>query len=122
MGYQFALLQRGRHGGAPTRFTTGDLPEICRGLMISLDVAKALDCMPFGVMYESRREVGVSDALARLVVETRRQSTCIVRHCGSSIRVSMKRALRPGCPFQAFSRPGLFDSAECWVLSGVELT
>ena len=27
--------------------------------MISLDLAKAFDCVPFAVMYESLREVGV---------------------------------------------------------------
>ena len=30
-----------------TRLTAGELPEISGGLMISLDLAKAFDCMPF---------------------------------------------------------------------------
>ncbi|CAE7801409.1 unnamed protein product, partial [Symbiodinium necroappetens] len=81
-----------------TRLLTGALPELQGGLMISLDLAKAFDCMPFGVMYESLREVGVSDALSRLIVETHRQSVCIVRHCGHSEKVQMKRGLRQGCP------------------------
>ena len=80
------------------RLLTGALPELQGGLMLSLDLAKAFDCMPFGVMYESLREVGVSDALSRLIVETHRQSVCIVRHCGHSEKVQMKRGLRQGCP------------------------
>ncbi|CAE7369964.1 unnamed protein product, partial [Symbiodinium necroappetens] len=81
-----------------TRLLTGALPELQGGLMLSLDLAKAFDCMPFGVMYESLREVGVSDELSRLIVETHRQSVCIVRHCGHSETVQMKRGLRQGCP------------------------
>ena len=94
-----------------TRLTTGDLPVITGGLMISLDLAKAFDCMPFGVMYESLREVGVSDPMARLVVETHKQSTCIVRHCGHSVRVGMKRGLRQGCPLA----PSVFTAWTIWL-------
>ena len=81
-----------------TKLLTGHLPELTGGMMMSLDLAKAFDCMPFGEMYVSLREVGVSDELARLVVETHRQSMCVVRHCGYSHRVCMKRGLRQGCP------------------------
>ena len=49
-------------------------------------------------MYDSLREIGVDEALARLVVETQRQSVCVVRHGGNSIRVGMRRRLRQGCP------------------------
>ena len=79
--------------------------------MISLDLAKAFDCMPFGVMYESLREVGISDAMARLVVETHKQSTCIVRHSGHSVRVSMKRGLRQGCPLA----PSVLTAWTIWI-------
>ena len=103
-----------------TRLTTGDLPVITGGLMISLDLAKAFNCMPFGVMYESWREVGVSDPMARLVVETHKQSTCIVRHCGHSVRVGMKRGLRQGCPL--CSLRGLSGYAGGWGRIGAEST
>ena len=105
-----------------TRLTTGALPEITGGLMVSLDLAKAFDCMPFGVMYESLREVGVSDAMARLVVETHRQSTCIVRHCGHSVRVSMKyeEGLTAGMPVGAERLHGMdhmaLQKAGGWVV------
>ena len=81
-----------------SKLISDGLPELSGGLMISLDLAKAFDCMPFPVMYESLREVGVDDSLARVVVETHRQSVCVVRHGGSSIRVGMRRGLRQGCP------------------------
>ncbi|CAE7216578.1 unnamed protein product, partial [Symbiodinium necroappetens] len=80
-----------------TKLTAGNLPELSGGLMISLDLAKAFDCMPFTVMYTSLREVGVSDELARLVVETHRVVLWL--------RVS--------------SRRGLFIFAERLGLSGV---
>ena len=93
-----------------TRLTQGELPEILGGLMISLDLAKAFDCMPFTVMYTSLREIGVPDELARLVVETHRQSTCVIRHSGTSIRVCIKRGLRQGCPLA----PSVFTA---WTIS-----
>ena len=94
-----------------TRLAIGEVPEITGGLMISrLDLAKAFDCMPFGVMYTSLREIGIPDELARLVVETHRQSTCVVRHSGTSIRISMKRGLRQGCPLA----PSVFTA---WTIS-----
>ncbi|CAE7253479.1 unnamed protein product, partial [Symbiodinium necroappetens] len=51
-----------------TRLLTGALPELQGGLMISLDLAKAFDCMPFGVMYESLREVNFDKSMAVLLL------------------------------------------------------
>ena len=81
-----------------TKLTTGAIPRLIGGVMISLDLAKAFDCVPFAEMYVGLREVNVPDNLARLIVEVHRQSTCIVRHGGHEVRVKMHRGLRQGCP------------------------
>ena len=52
---KFVLFSGQLNTDVTTRLTTGDLPEISGGLMISLDLAEAFDCMPFQVMYDSLR-------------------------------------------------------------------
>ena len=50
------------------RLTAGQLAPLMGGVMVSLDLAKAFDCLPFSEMYDCLRQVGVHDNLARLVV------------------------------------------------------
>ena len=78
-----------------TRLTTDQLG----GVMISLDLAKAFDCLPFREMYDSLRCIDV-------VVGSHRQSICIVRHAGHSAKTEMLRGLRQGCPLA----PSVFNA------------
>ena len=89
------------HTDVTSRLIEGDIPMLRGGVMISLDLAKAFDCVPFVEMYHSLREVGVPDNLARLVVEVHRQTVCTIRHAGHEMTVKMYRGLRQGrqgCP------------------------
>ena len=97
-----------------TRLTTDQLPVLTGGVMISLDLAKAFDCLPFREMYDSLRCIDVPDNLARLVVVSHRQSICIVRHAGHSAKN------RDAAWFE--SMPGPSVCAESLVLPGVRNT
>eukprot|EP00439_Symbiodinium_sp_Y106_P066972 s3590_g11.t1 len=78
----------------------GDLSqtEVKGGIMVSLDLAKAFDCLPYTEMYHSLRESDVPDPLARFIIEVHRQTQCIIRHAGHQRTISMTRGLRQGCP------------------------
>ncbi|CAE6911687.1 unnamed protein product [Symbiodinium sp. CCMP2592] len=91
-------LLRGSEHKCLRQAATGALPELCGGVMISLDLSKAFDYLPFHEMYAGLRSINVPDNLARLIVEVHRQSRCVVRHGGTEISVTMKRGLRQGCP------------------------
>ena len=82
-----------------TRLTTDQLPELMGGRH---DQPR----LPFREMYDSLRCIDVPDNLARLVVESHRQSVCIVRHAGHSAKAEMLRGLRQGCPLT----PSVFNA------------
>ncbi|CAE7590378.1 Pol [Symbiodinium sp. CCMP2456] len=73
-------------------------PQLCGGLMLSLDLHKAFDSLAFSEMYLALIETNMPEPLASLIMHIHCKTKLIIRHGGTSMTVAMKRGLRQGCP------------------------
>ena len=76
--------------------------ELTGGLMANLDLAKALDSMPYSEIYQSLGEVGIADSLSRLILHLHASTRCVILHGSSCEVVAMSRGLRQGCPIAPY--------------------
>ena len=77
-------------------------PELIGGLMVSLDLSKAFDSLPFSEIEASLRDTGMPVSLVNILMHVHAKSVCMIEHGGYSAAVSMRRGLRQGCPVAPF--------------------
>ena len=73
-------------------------PELCGGLLVSLDLAKAFDSVPHQELYLSLLDCGVDSGVAQVLMQVHMQTQCDIIHSKQSRCVGMSRGLRQGCP------------------------
>ena len=73
-------------------------PELCGGIMASLDLRKAFDSLPYLEMHLALLETGMPCELASIIMDVRISTTLHIRHGGECGYTDMTRGLRQGCP------------------------
>ena len=71
--------------------------ELVGGLMISLDLSKAFDCLSYDEMYCSMQEIHIPEPLIRAIMHLHCNTMLTISHKGQSEEVPMERGLRQGC-------------------------
>eukprot|EP00439_Symbiodinium_sp_Y106_P077805 s1399_g16.t1 len=71
--------------------------ELVGGLMVSLDLSKAFDCLSYSEMYSSLLEVNVPESLAVAIMHLHHNTVLTIQHKGHSEQIGVQRGLRQGC-------------------------
>ena len=80
------------------RLMGASTPELCGGLLVSLDLAKAFDSVPHQELYFSLLDCGVEYSVAQVLMQVHIQTQCEIVHSKHGRCVGMSRGLRQGCP------------------------
>ena len=73
-------------------------PELCGGVMASLDLRKAFDALPFSEMHLALLETNMPNEIAALIMDVHVRTMLHIRHGGECGNTRMTRGLRQGCP------------------------
>ena len=71
--------------------------ELVGGLMVSLDLSKAFDCLSYSEMYSSLLEVNVPESLAVAIMHLHHNTVLTIQHKGHGEQIGVQRGLRQGC-------------------------
>ncbi|CAE7358018.1 unnamed protein product, partial [Symbiodinium necroappetens] len=73
-------------------------PELCDGVMASLDLRKAFDALPFSEMHLALLLTNMPNEIAALIMDVHVRTMLHIRHGGECGNTRMTRGLRQGCP------------------------
>ena len=92
--------------------------QVCGGCMLSLDLSKAYDHVPWDDLAEALRDAEVPTRLVELILLLHQQARIRISHHDQSELLRMFRGLRQGCSLA----PALWTIYSGWLLKGLHAT
>ena len=86
----------------------GDRLPPVKGIMLSLDLSKAFDCVPGGALIQALQYAGVDATLQAAILEVHER--CRISHGRHKGSIRMGRGIRQGC-----LSPCLYSSFSAWL-------
>ena len=94
----------------------GSIRSVSGGALLSLDISKAYDQVPWRDLQRALEDAQVPQHLIELVIMIHQQTKLLVQHCGLSELVPLRRGLRQGCGLA----PVLWAIYSGWLLKALD--
>ena len=98
------------------KVVAGSIRSVSGGALLSLDLSKAYDQVPWRDLQRALEDAQVPQHLIELVIMIHQQTKLLVQHCGLSELVPLRRGLRQGCGLA----PVLWAIYSGWLLKALD--